>query len=43
MGVLGKSMQGCVGVIHNISALTNLLTSKAILMLPTVAGGQLPP
>ena len=31
MGVLGKSRQGCVGVINNIGALTNLLTSKAIL------------
>ena len=27
MGVLGKSRQGCVGVINNIGALTNLLTS----------------
>ena len=35
MGVLGKSGQGCVGVINNISALTNLLTSKAILVLPS--------
>ena len=34
MGVLGKSRQGCVGVINNIGALTNLLTSKAILVLP---------
>ena len=35
MGVLGKSRQGCVGVINNIGALTNLLTSKAILVLPS--------
>ena len=35
MGVLGKSGQGCVGVINNIGALTNLLTSKAILVLPS--------
>ena len=35
MGVLGKSRQGCVGMINNICALTDLLTSKAILMLPS--------
>ena len=35
MGVLRKSRQGCVGVINNIGALTNFLTSKAILVLPT--------
>ena len=33
--VLGKSRQGCVGVMNNISALTNFLTSKAILVLPS--------
>ena len=37
MGVLGKSRQGCVGVINNIGALTNLLTSKAILVLPNTS------
>ena len=30
MGVLGKSRQGCVGVINNIGALTNLLTSLVL-------------
>ena len=30
MGVLGKSRQGCVGVINNISALTNLPTSLVL-------------
>ena len=35
MGVLGKSGQGCIGVINNFCALTNLLNNKAILMLPS--------
>ena len=35
MGVLGKSRQRCIGVINNISALTNRLTSKAILVSPS--------
>ena len=35
MGVLGKSRQGCFGVVNNIGAITNLLTSKAILVLPS--------
>ena len=33
MGVLGKSRQVSIGVINNIGVLTNLLTSKAILVL----------
>ena len=30
MGVLGKSRQGCVGVINNIGALTSLLTKSRV-------------
>ena len=35
MEVFGRSGQGCFDVIYNIGALTNLLTSKAILVLPS--------
>ena len=41
MGVLGKSGQVYVGVINKIDALTNLMTSKAICVLPRYRFGKL--